>query len=251
MDIETRTAVGSDASTLRDLADFDLHVSAVEDFALLVKENLAATPERLPDPFNITLVGANCFDLQQQEKARQIISDFLRVCQWHYMAFDPAVHRRDHVHEYWRFITRKYAARDGIVVVGGNPDVVQADDVLIRTRRDPLLNALRNGGEFEQIRAKALLVLIYQLWEEDARYRLARTLGIDKCRITCSLFSDVRHVRNDIIHANGQMRSWDKLEILRDIWDVRQHIMWQLSFDMIRSLMQHINDLEISIQHDV
>ena len=53
--------------------------------------------------------------------------------------------------------------------------------------------------------AKSLVVVIYHLWNEYYRPRIAKAVSAEPNQVECALLGDIRRVRNLIIHKNSEV----------------------------------------------
>ena len=111
-----------------------------------------------------------------------------------------------------------------------------------------LLDSLQKGGEFENIQARAFIVFIYQLWDDEYRGAIADSLSVKKNRIECPLMGDFRLVRNLIIHKGSVIPAGfsGNLEFLSEIWNLLPGDL-TISQDMTLSLMEQLNAIHITI----
>ena len=115
-------------------------------------------------------------------------------------------------------------------------------------KQGELLQGLKPGGAFENQHAKAFIVFIYHLWDENYRNALARVLSVNCEQLQCSLLGDIRHVRNLIIHENSCVPDSfsDKLELLPELWRFQPGEL-RLTGTMIHSLMEQLNALRVNV----
>lgn len=108
---------------------------------------------------------------------------------------------------------------------------------------------MTEGGTFEAEHAKACVILIFTLWEENYRGKIADIMAARKNDVACKLMSDVRYVRNRIIHDNGIIPNdfQDKLTLLSQIWAVGPGEL-KITSSMLHSLMEQINALRVEIK---
>lgn len=83
----------------------------------------------------------------------------------------------------------------------GNDDPNSGAAVILHESTQGELKA-RNarGGSNDKSISRSLIISIYQLWEDNYRAALAKTVGTDKNDIVSDIFGDIRLMRNDIIH---------------------------------------------------
>ena len=90
-----------------------------------------------------------------------------------------------------------------ITVMNDNPDYPETR-ALHHTTLGQLLQRLSADGEDSRAIGNSSLVMIYQLWEDEYRNRIAVDLGKEKNEIRSDLFGDIRIVRQGIVHNNGK-----------------------------------------------
>lgn len=66
------------------------------------------------------------------------------------------------------------------------------------------LSGMEKNGPFSQLIAHGIIVLIYELWNEDYRSKIAKELGCKTNEVICDVMGDLRHIRNWITH-NGSI----------------------------------------------
>ena len=113
-----------------------------------------------------------------------------------------------------------------------------------------LIESMRPGGEFEDLNAKGLIVLIYTLWEDSARFKLAKVFGIkDKNQIRCDLMGDMRLLRNMIVHRSDRARKEyeRKAEVLPSLWGPIDTGDLILTDGMVYELMGELNCIQVDV----
>ena len=85
-----------------------------------------------------------------------------------------------------------------------------------------LLKGLEDEGLFEDHVAKSLVVVIYHLWNEYYRPRIAKAVSAEPNQVECALLGDIRRVRNLIIHKNSEVPGSfsNTLSFLPQIWNL-------------------------------
>ncbi len=199
-------------------------------------------------PFQVSISHPSNVPASAIEGAINIIEEFRIESQKQYIAFDGAVNGRNE--SYKRFENLfKPAHRDKRISVGtGLPDSPQlpGSSTLATMTQGEFLEGLKPGGEFENQHAKALIVLIYHLWDEKYRRRLSQVLSVPLNNIRCSLMGDIRQIRNLIIHEDSVVppNFPNRLELLPEIWtfDVGN---LRISATMIHSFMEQLNAIRV------
>ncbi len=62
------------------------------------------------------------------------------------------------------------------------------------------LTGMEKNGPFSQLIAHGIIVLIYELWNEDYRSKIAKEVGCKTNELMCDVMGDLRHIRNWIVH---------------------------------------------------
>ena len=96
--------------------------------------------------------------------------------------------------------------------------------------------------------AKALVVFMYHLWDENFRNRMAKIISVPKRQVKCALMGDIRKIRHLIIHKNSVVPQnfSAKIEFLSQIWDLEPGELI-ITEKMIHSLMEQINAIRVQI----
>ena len=95
--------------------------------------------------------------------------------------------------------------------------------MIAEIKQGGLLDNLKVGGEFEDLNAKAFVVMIFHRWDEQFRHKMAQVFSVPKNGVQCDLLGDVRHIRNAAIHENSTIdqETIDKLKMLPSIWELK------------------------------
>ena len=122
---------------------------------------------------------------EEVDEAVGILEEFRTACRKQYIAFNGLINGRSLAYE--RFsASMKPEFRDRAFLVGtGPPDGEQElgrSTIASMTQRE-LIDGLRDGGEFEKQRAKAVIVFIYHLWEDYFRDGIARAVRVTKNKV--------------------------------------------------------------------
>lgn len=62
------------------------------------------------------------------------------------------------------------------------------------------LSGMTKNGPFSQLIAHGIIVLIYELWNEDYRSKVAKEIGCETNDVMCDVMGDLRLIRNWITH---------------------------------------------------
>ena len=106
--------------------------------------------------------------------------------------------------------------------------------------------AFEPDGDFVQYQSRALIVFIYQTWEDVFRPQIAKLYGVGTDRVRCHLMGDLRHVRNDIIHDQGRISINRELPFLSQCWKIKGD-QWKFLGEDMRHLMDQISSLQVFV----
>ena len=111
-----------------------------------------------------------------------------------------------------------------------------------------LLKSLEDGGLFEDHVAKSLVVVMYHLWNEYYRPRIAKAVIAEANQVECTLMGDIRRVRNLIIHENSVLPTNfpATLAFLPQIRGLESGVL-RITGGMVHSLMEQVNALRLTI----
>jgi len=108
------------------------------------------------------------------------------------------------------------------------------------------------GGTFEDLHAKAFIVLVYSLWDENSRKQIADKLPAkirteeenDRVkRVKSNLMGDIRYIRNHIVHPRAKIGN---LKVLPEkSW--KRMVRYGITEPAIGVLKEQINAIEIEI----
>ena len=120
-----------------------------------------------------------------------ILEHYRSECQKQFVAFDGVVNGR-------ALAFKKYnnlfdpAHSDKKISIGTAPpdsDQLPGKSTIAEMQQGEFLRGFRLGGAFENQHAKAFIVFIYHLWDENYRNEIANVLSIDKNQVQCSLLA--------------------------------------------------------------
>ncbi len=143
-------------------------------------------------------------------------------------------------------------SHDNVITFGSMfPDHPQSHgrSTLSATTVKRLLELLEPEGEYEDLVAKTIVVFIYQLWDEEYRYKIANSLSIkSKDMVECTLMGEIRHIRHAIVHKHSvvKQKTVDQLRMLPHIWTIKAGKLL-LTSAMIHALMEQINAIRIKV----
>ena len=107
---------------------------------------------------------------------------------------------------------------------------------------------MADGGEFEQLNAKAYLVFIDALWEDSARRRIADVLHVKERDVKSDLLADLRRLRNLMIHRSEKARQdyVEKATLLPQIWDINPDDVI-ITAPMLQALIEQLNAMHVNV----
>ena len=181
-------------------------------------------------------------------KSVRILEDFRLQCQRIWFAFNGMTNGRSLARERWSNLS---VGRHNTVSVGTQfPDAIQSigKSTFARITFGELMDAMVDGGEFEQLNTKAFLVFIDALWEDSARKRIADTLHVKKRDIKCDLMADVRRLRNLMLHQSEDAKSSyaTKAAFLPRIWTIDPDNV-VVTGAMLQALIEQLNAIQVHV----
>lgn len=199
-------------------------------------------------PFQVSLYHNPATPRRAVTGAVAILETFCAECHKQYFAFNGMINGRQLAYERFKSII---TSRDNKISVGtAFPDAEQlpGKSTIAYMSQGELLKGLEKGGEFENQHAKALVVFMYHLWDENFRNRIADIISVPKRQVKCALMGDIRRVRHLIIHKNSVVPQnfSAKLELLSQIWDLEPGELI-ITEKMVHSLMEQINAIHVQI----
>ena len=213
---------------------------------------LSTTPSDLywrGGPFRVGLAHPRSCVPEAAARALAELEDFRSECQKAYCAFDGTVNGQqlDAVARYRKLFSSPHKR---FSVGRGRPGGPQLPgrSTIATLGQGELLDAMAEGGEFEDRRNKALLVMLYHRWDEFYRYRIGQAFGIGKNDVRCELMGDLRRVRNLIVHDNAVVPSGFSCMFLDQIWGPFTAGELTVANGMMHSLMEQLNAIRVEIR---
>ena len=201
-------------------------------------------------PFRTSIL---CWPERQQhqiDKAIAILDEFRSTCQKQFIAFEPTVNGRPMAYERFSKQVKPEHRGNRFSVGTGFPDAEQLPgrSTIANITIGELLEGLKMGGDFDNQHAKAVIVFIYHLWDESYRVRIADSLGVKPCKVTCDLMGDLREIRNAIIHNSSiiEEKTLQKLKFLLGIWRIESAEL-VVTGTMLHALMEQLNAIRVDI----
>ena len=173
-------------------------------------------------PFRVRLLTPASVPKHDTDRAIHFLEAFREQCQKHYFAYHSAVNG---IHQYREHLPHLFGqpTPDASLFIGtGVPGQEHAPghSTIGRISQQEMLLRLQPSGAFESYQGKTFIVLVFHIWEEYYRPRIARALSVKPCHVLCDLMGDILRVRNRIIHAGSQIPPGfeSRLSFLPQIW---------------------------------
>ncbi|OGT72377.1 MAG: hypothetical protein A2W76_08475 [Gammaproteobacteria bacterium RIFCSPLOWO2_12_47_11] len=138
--------------------------------------------------------------------------------------------------------SRKKDAKGDLVITHQSFEDPQSPDVVhsrIITAEKFIEENSPSGINQRQL-SYSVIVFIYTYWEDEIRLRLATAAGIDAKNVTSDIMSDLRCIRNSILHTKGVFTpEWHvKLVVLKDCFAVDEQI--EISYELMHQIFVKI-----------
>ena len=200
-------------------------------------------------PAQIRLYHTPSISKADSMAAVRILDDFRAQCQRLWFAFDGMINGRSLSLQQLRQL--KVSKKHNRLSVGTQfPEQEQSigRSTFAEIPFGELLEAMADGGEFEQLNTKALLVFIDVLWEETTRDRIADVLHVAKQDIKCDLLGDLHRLRNLIIHQSEKAKQdyVRKTKLLPRIWTIDPDDVI-ITASMLQALMEQLNAMHVHV----
>lgn len=114
-------------------------------------------------------------------------------------------------------------------------------------RQGDFLDAVAEGGEFENLRHQAMLVMIYHRWDEVYRSRISQIFAVPKNDVDCVLMGEVRSLRNVIVHQKAVVPENFSCPFLELIWGALPSGQLRMTDGMVHSFMEQVNALRVEV----
>lgn len=201
-------------------------------------------------PFRVSLYHNPDTPRQAVAAAIAILEEFRAECHKQYFAFDGVVNGRQLAYERFKSIMTEMDKKISIGAAPPDSEQLPGKSTIAHMSQGELLEGLKRDGEFENQHAKAFVVLMYHLWDENFRNRIASLMSMPKKQVECILMGDIRQIRNLIIHKNSVVPQnfSAKLEFLPHIWDLKPGKL-AITEKMVYSLMEQINAIRVQINY--
>ena len=199
-------------------------------------------------PARIKLYHPESISEADSKAAVRVLDDFRAQSQRIWFAFDGLINGRPLALQKWQ--QRKAGEHNRLTVGTQLPNREQSigRSTFAQITFGELLEAMADGGEFEQLNTQALLVFIDTLWEESTRYEIAALLNVNKKNVKCDLFADLRLIRNLIVHKSEKAKRdyLKKARLLPEIWEINPDDP-VITASMVQALMEQLNAMHVHV----
>ena len=127
-----------------------------------------------------------------------LLAEFQKECQSTFACYVFATRGIEHAKEMITSTSPPKGAR--VFISETDPNLKAATATLLA---EDLVEKMRRDGEFFDVVAKSLLVLLYAKWDEYYRPLFAKEVGAEPMNVKCDLLGDLRLIRNCIVHAKS------------------------------------------------
>ena len=199
-------------------------------------------------PAKIRLYHTPSISTVDSMAAVRILDDFRAQCQRLWFAFNGMINGRSLSLQ--RFRQLEVSKHNKLSVGTQFPEQEQSigRSTIAEIPFGELLDAMADGGEFEQLNTKALLVFIDVLWEETTRDKIADVLHVEKQDVKCDLLGDIHRLRNLIIHQSEKAKQdyVRKTQLLPRIWTIDPDDVI-ITASMLHALMEQLNSMHVHV----
>ena len=201
-------------------------------------------------PFQVRLYHNPDTPQQAVDAAIVVLEEFRTECHKQYFAFNGVVNGRQLAYERFKSTMTELDKKISIGTAFPDSEQLPGKSTIAHMSQGELLEGLKRGGEFENQHAKAFVVLIYHLWDENFRDRIASVMSVPKKQVECILMGDIRQIRHLIIHKNSVVpQNFSAgLEFLPQIWNLKPGKLI-ITEKMVHSLMEQINAIRVQINY--
>ena len=198
-------------------------------------------------PAQVKLSHAPTIPESQSVAAVQVLDDFRSQCQRLWFAFSGLINGRPLAIE--RLHQLKIERHNMLSVGTQFPDQDQSigSSTFAQITFGELFDGMAEGGEFEQLNAKAYLVFICALWEGYTRKRIEEVLQVQRNDAKCELMADLCRLRNIIIHRSERAKKdyVDKAALLPQIWKIDPDNV-VITGSMLQALIEQLNSINVN-----
>ena len=213
-----------------------------------MNEDDAVQPYWSGGPFRVTFgCPPGAFSQVAAAKVVAVLEEFRAECQKAYFAFNGTVNGRLDASIKYKKLTTQRAALFSVGSAFPNAEQRPGRSTIATLTQGELLDALVEGGDFEDRQNRALLVMLYHRWEEWYRHRVAKALSLAKNDIRCALMDDVRHLRNLIVPEHGVVPEQFSAPLLSRIWNGIPTGYLVITDSMVHALMEQLNAIRVEV----
>ena len=198
------------------------------------------------------------FPPEDLAKATEVLEDFRAECHKTYFAFNGLLNGRLVILERYKEILNYADILTGPEGPGPERRIAAAPTLpdgeekpgkstTAVLTQGQILASFAKGGEVEDMQNKALLVMLYQRWDEWYRHRIAKELGLEKNKVRCSLMGEVRQLRNVVIHDNGVVPEGFSAPLLSRIWSGIPPGFLVITDEMVTALTEQLNAVLVEV----
>ena len=130
------------------------------------------------------------------------------------------------------------------------PDQEQSrgSSTIARITFGELFDATADGGEFEQLNAKAFVVFADTLWGESSRRGIADALHVKGNDVTSQLMGDLHLLRNLMMHQreDAKRQYVQRAKLLSRFWTIDPDNV-VITASMLHALMEQLNALHVHV----
>ena len=182
--------------------------------------------------------------------ARNSLADFVAECHRYYFGFSQGILGLHQQRARYEQIIRPEHRQNRISTGAQFPNAQQSpgQSTAASMTQGEFLDALQEGGAFEILQCKALIVLMYHLWDEEYRPTIADLLAVCPKQIQSDLMGDIRSVRILVIHKKSIVpEGFSKdLKFLEPTWDIAPGEL-KITYKMINAFMEQLNALRLTV----
>ena len=201
-------------------------------------------------PFVVCIEDVRTLPQEDWSQAIELLEEFRAACHKYYFAFSHATLGYKAQHDRYAGIIDPSNYENRIPTGSSFPNAKQSpgNSTIAEMTQGELLKGLEDGGLFEDHVAKSLVVVIFHLWNEYYRPRIAKAVSAETNQVECALLGDLRRVRNLIIHNNSLVPGSfaNTLTFLPQIWNLESAEL-RITGSMVHSLMEQLNALRVTI----
>ena len=199
-------------------------------------------------PAKVQLSHSPTIPESKSAEAVRILDDFRSQCQRLWFAFSGLINGRPLAIE--RLHHLKVERHNRLSVGTQFPDQDQGigRSTFAQITFGELCDGMADGGEFEQLNAKAYLVFICALWEGYTRKKIADLLQVKQREVKCELMADLCRLRNLIIHRSEKAKQTyvNKAKLLPQIWAIDPHNL-VVTASMLQALIEQLNAIHVDV----